>query len=474
MIALWMAYIGVVTFLVGAGALFLERSLRSLGRPARWIWATALPAAVLAPAWVRVAQAWTLLAPLRSPLAVPTVASPASAPILPGPMLPLPRPLLHALGIGGVSAETLYEWAGPAADRLLLSLWAAASLVVLLVAAGAALRLRAELGRCRPAVVRGRQVMLSGAVGPAVVGIVRPRIVLPRWVLALETGALEMVLRHEDEHRGARDPALLALGLAVAAVLPWNPGVWWMLRRLRLAVEADCDARVLGGGIPHVRYGRMLVTLAERGAGTAAPAAALIERRGSALERRLKMIMAMSGGKRRSLTVVGSGVLLGGLALFLACDTPTPPQVERVDRAGQVQQAGRVEPAGRVGRLGPAATANEAASPGVTVEGQTDGLAMKITGSRGVVSGDTLRVSPPAAIVFERVPGRVRSAVGAEPLVYVDGVPVADPTTALNGLDRDRIERIEVVKGAAAERILGARARSGVIQIFMKHGAPGS
>lgn len=55
--------------------------------------------------------------------------------------------------------------------------------------------------------------------------------------------------------------------------------------------------------------------------------------------------------------------------------------------------------------------------------------------------------------------------------MFVDGVPVSDPTTALDGIDRARIERIEVVKGAAAERIFGARARGGVVQIFLKHGA---
>jgi hypothetical protein len=41
---------------------------------------------------------------------------------------------------------------------------------------------------------------------------------------------------------------VLGVALLVAVLVPWNLPVWRQLRRLRLAMEVDCDARVLRGG----------------------------------------------------------------------------------------------------------------------------------------------------------------------------------------------------------------------------------
>ena len=93
------------------------------------------------------------------------------------------------------------------------------------------------------------EFLVSDGLGPAVLGFFRPKIILPPWTLKLQPEKLEMILVHEKEHQAAKDPALLALGVFLAATTPWNPALWWMARRLHLAVEADCDARVLARGI---------------------------------------------------------------------------------------------------------------------------------------------------------------------------------------------------------------------------------
>jgi TonB-dependent SusC/RagA subfamily outer membrane receptor len=54
--------------------------------------------------------------------------------------------------------------------------------------------------------------------------------------------------------------------------------------------------------------------------------------------------------------------------------------------------------------------------------------------------------------------------VEGEPIVFVDGVQVME----MPDLDPDDIERIEVLKGPAAEALMGAEARNGVVQIFLK------
>ncbi|MFO8174912.1 MAG: TonB-dependent receptor [Longimicrobiales bacterium] len=75
-------------------------------------------------------------------------------------------------------------------------------------------------------------------------------------------------------------------------------------------------------------------------------------------------------------------------------------------------------------------------------------------------------------------------AMGVQPLVYVDGVRIDNSEyagvwtggTSWSGIDDINpadIERIEVVKGAAAATLYGTEASSGVIQIFTKRGREG-
>lgn len=72
------------------------------------------------------------------------------------------------------------------------------------------------------------------------------------------------------------------------------------------------------------------------------------------------------------------------------------------------------------------------------------------------------------------------------PAVYIDGIRIdtsekplfmtglgGQTTSRLNDLDPADIERIEVVRGAAASALYGSEAASGVIQIFTKKGVPG-
>ena len=56
-----------------------------------------------------------------------------------------------------------------------------------------------------------------------------------------------------------------------------------------------------------------------------------------------------------------------------------------------------------------------------------------------------------------------------QPLLYVDGVRMeGDRESVLSDIDREHIDRIEVVKGEAAIRLFGEEATGGVIQIFLK------
>ena len=132
------------------------------------------------------------------------------------------------------------------------------------------------------------------------------------------------------------------------------------------------------------------------------------------------------------------------------------------------------------------------------------------------VSGEEVNRAPGALAVDQALQGKVTGAVisqnngqpgggvsirlrgtnsilgNAEPLIVIDGVMVNNTSEALVGLGANAtrgnsalsnrlsdippgdIERVEVLKGAAAAALYGSRANSGVIQIFTKRGRTGA
>lgn len=83
-----------------------------------------------------------------------------------------------------------------------------------------------------------------------------------------------------------------------------------------------------------------------------------------------------------------------------------------------------------------------------------------------------------------RLRGNNSISMGNNPVVYIDGVriysengPVAlasrQGSLTMNDLRADDIERIEIVKGAAATTLYGTEASGGVVQIFTKKGLAG-
>ena len=296
------------------------------------------------------------------------------------------------------------------ADTITPTLWVVSSAVGGVLLSGGLMLLAVRVRRWSRARVEGEIVALSEDFGPALVGVWHPTIVLPRWILSLGARERSLAVRHEVEHREARDTLLLTLGTLGTVLVPWNPAVWFMARRLRQAIELDCDRRVLDAGFEVAEYGGLLIELS---AGSTRPGlfAAAMTQPTSLLERRLKMMTK----QKRSPSPYGAlaGLLLAVAVLAAACDTP-PPSMTAPD----------------------AALATAEATPS----------------------------APPAAETAVLTPVSM-----GDPLIYVDGVRIESGELGL--IDPDDVARVEVVKGEAARGLFGDEAADGVVQIFLKQGS---
>ena len=117
---------------------------------------------------------------------------------------------------------------------------------------------------------------------------------------------------------------------------------------------------------------------------------------------------------------------------------------------------------------------------GQLLQGRAPGMTV-MTSSAGSGSGSMIRLR-----------GNVSVAMSNQPLIYVDGVRLRsdgyaknipptgsslrggnDIASPLNDINPNDIERIEIIKGAAAATLYGTEAAAGVIQIFTKSGHAG-
>jgi hypothetical protein len=157
-------------------------------------------------------------------------------------------------------------------DPLLMNLWNKAMLGLVLWGAASALLVAAAVHRARKQrkdgdVVDGVPVVVTDKLGPATTGFWRARVLIPHWALALPARERHYIVHHEEEHRKAHDGRVLFIASLALVVVPWNFGMWWLVRRLALAIEMDCDQRVVAAlGEPR-KYATLLLDVAQAGRG---------------------------------------------------------------------------------------------------------------------------------------------------------------------------------------------------------------
>lgn len=211
-----------------------------------------------------------------------------------GQVAPEPAPALRTRV--AASLERALPW--------VVTIWAVGVFVSLLRLAGGwawLQRLRWRQSELAPDALQGRLLdlcrraglkravtllMCEGLIGPSVVGILRPAILVPAgWFLNLPPAHAEALLAHELAHVLRHDYAVNLLQSLLEVVLFYHPGVWWLSRRIRAERELACDTfavHLVGDALP---LAEALTTLERRGLGRASLEPSPAAHGGSLMER---------------------------------------------------------------------------------------------------------------------------------------------------------------------------------------------
>jgi beta-lactamase regulating signal transducer with metallopeptidase domain len=479
MMLLWMIYAVVVGALAAIAGLALERAGRVVRIATRWIWAAAI---LLAIGLSMRAPAAPEYAPddaafdtgTRAPAAFVAAGWHAWLDGAWQRARESTRWLDVARGVRAGGGSML----GRVGDRGVIVAWLVLSAMVALAFVGVHVRLRRARARWPRAELHGVEVRVSSRVGPAAIGFVRPEIVVPAWLLARSSAEQEMAIAHETSHSRARDPLLLGAAWIALILFPWNAALWFMMSRLRLAIEVDCDRRVLRDGASPRAYGTLLVAVAEL-ASPIRPSALALADDSSHLKTR---ILAMDTHLPKFGRVrAGLATLFGVVAVLAACEAkePTAADVDAMSGVAAEKTAKQLGLLRSVDtgfayvvdsvRVSPEAARRIGSSEIATMSFRRDGNSppeVDIT-TKGrnapIVKSDT-------DVVFEaaRRGHALQTQASGDTTIawFVNGVRV--DYAAVRALDRGAIETIDVLKGTAASQEYGTAAGQKVIAIRTK------
>ena len=409
------------------------------------------------------------------------------------------RALDLAATVARMSAEPL-RWtiaeAGRAlpdgSSRWLGAGWLALSAALLALFALVYVRFYRARSRWPLAEVQGTRVRVAPDAGPAVVGLARPEIIVPAWLIDRTDDEQRLVIAHEREHVAARDPLLLAAACVAAVMVPWHPAVWWMLSRLRLAVELDCDARVLRQGVAARSYGTLLIDLAGRCSGLRIGAPALADESSHLQQRLIAMTQRTS---RFPIARAAAAAVFAAVAILAACEAklPTQTEVDGMTAASATASAQKM-------RLMSSDTADaQYKVNGVLVSAaEANAIPANRIATIDVRRGVSAPNGKAIISITTRAPGDTSTGVmmtkeiriGGQPgegadgpdglprkhlqnfdgVILIDGVRSTE--AAMQAMAPDDIVSVEVIKGASAASLYNApEAKNGVIRITTKKGA---
>ncbi|KKK72032.1 hypothetical protein LCGC14_2907970, partial [marine sediment metagenome] len=188
-----------------------------------------------------------------------------------------------------------------------------------------------------------RLVVTKSRVGPAVIGLIRPTVLLPEIIVKGKSAEqLEPILAHELIHVRRGDTWIGALTMLAQAVWWFHPLVWWTGRMLSREAERCCDESVLAElGCSPSGYARSLLEVLQQKQSLQPVPAFPGVRPVEVTSRRMERIMRLGQGSHRrspwwcwAVMLLAVAVTLPGAALVGAADEKTP------DAKGPLQAGG--------------------------------------------------------------------------------------------------------------------------------------
>lgn len=176
-------------------------------------------------------------------------------------------------------------------------------------------RLRGELGIRRPVRVR----VLDALIGPAVMGIWRPTLLLPKVIVdAAHPTQLRLLLAHELVHVRRGDLVWSALQVMASSLWWFHPAVWLTNQLLTRESERSCDEETIASlGCQPATYARSLIAVLEtRQQLSAAPIVPGLRPVDITLKR-MERIMRIGQGSRSRTPRWVVPALIGGAILLL-------------------------------------------------------------------------------------------------------------------------------------------------------------
>ncbi len=203
--------------------------------------------------------------------------------------------------------------------------------------------LAARIGLRRPP-----QVLTTGEpVSPFVIGLWRPRLVLPSETLKrLDPQSVQALIVHELAHLRRRDHWVRSIQNTVRLLLFFWPPVWWVCRRIDRFAEMACDQwAVRISRINPQLYAESLLEVARRAGNASANQQKLaFAQRGRLMEERFEMIL-----NRRNLTSPRlswiSLLLLAAWATFAWAGGAEPQEPSNEKKHVRIHQVGTEHPA---------------------------------------------------------------------------------------------------------------------------------
>jgi lipopolysaccharide transport protein LptA len=242
---------------------------------------------------------------------------------------------------GGEGATPLVAHAGDSGDVALVALgtlWALGTLAVVA-------RLFARWRLVRHARRESTQMRLafvtpvrsaSSQLEPAVVGILRPVLLLPKGIeQRLTPEQMSAVLAHERCHVAWRDNLAAALHMLVEALFWFHPLIWWLGTRLVDERERACDEQVLADGHAPETYAEGILRVCEHYLESRLTCVAGVS--GGNLRHRIEDIMGnrlierLSGVRKLVITVAASATIAAPVAVGVLSSPHARAQARAAD-----------------------------------------------------------------------------------------------------------------------------------------------